>query len=92
MAPLTYNLDLDPELPADIKKIAIEQGECDENKSQQIEEFRNYILEHDECQPHRTDDEFLIRFLRSRYWNKEHSYKLVIAKWPLLITPYTTMW
>lgn len=29
------------------------------------------------CTPLRTDDEFLIRFLRSRFWKVENAYKLV---------------
>lgn len=77
MPSFEYTLNLDPELPEEIKKIAIKQGECDETLVEKINEFRSYILEHDTCQPHRTDDEFLIRFLRARYWNIQHSYILV---------------
>lgn len=29
------------------------------------------------CKPHRTDDEFLLRFLRARFFKPENSYKLV---------------
>ncbi|XP_013115257.2 alpha-tocopherol transfer protein [Stomoxys calcitrans] len=77
MPSFEYELNMDPELPDDIKKVAIEQGECEETRIQTIEEFRNYILEHDKCQPHRTDDEFLIRYLRARFWNIPQSYKLL---------------
>lgn len=77
MPSFEYRLNLEPELPDDIKKVAIEQGECEETRAQTIEEFRNYILEHNGCQPHRTEDEYLVRFLRARYWNIPHSYKLV---------------
>ncbi|XP_073821197.1 alpha-tocopherol transfer protein-like [Musca autumnalis] len=77
MPSFEYRLDLGPELPDDIKKIAIEQGECEETRTQKIEEFRNYILEHNDCQPHRTDDEYLMRFLRARYWDIPRSYKLI---------------
>ncbi|TMW39904.1 hypothetical protein DOY81_015016, partial [Sarcophaga bullata] len=77
MPSIEYTLNLDPELPEDIKKVAIENGECELLKSQTINEFRNYILEHDRCQPHRTDDEYLIKFLRARFWKIEPSYKLL---------------
>ncbi|XP_075151325.1 alpha-tocopherol transfer protein [Haematobia irritans] len=77
MPSFEYKLDLGPELPDDIKKVAISQGECEETRVQDIEKFRNFILEHDDCHPHRTDDEFLIRFLRARFWNIENSYKLL---------------
>ena len=77
MPSIEYTLNLDPELPEDIKKVAIENGECEMLKTQTINEFRNYILEHDRCQPHRTDDEYLIKFLRARFWKIESSYKLV---------------
>lgn len=78
MPSIEYNLNLNDELPEDIKKVAIENGECELTKTQIIAEFRNYILEHDRCQPHRTDDEYLIKFLRARYWKIEPSYKLVL--------------
>lgn len=32
------------------------------------------------CTPHRTDDEFLIRFLRARFFKVENAYKLVRFK------------
>ncbi|XP_037821206.1 alpha-tocopherol transfer protein [Lucilia sericata] len=77
MPSIEYNLNLDDKLPEDIKKVAIENGECELTKTQMIAEFRNYIQEHDRCQPHRTDDEYLIKFLRARYWKIEPSYKLL---------------
>ncbi|XP_073823127.1 alpha-tocopherol transfer protein-like [Musca autumnalis] len=77
MPPFEYRLNLCPDLPDDIKKIAIEQGESEETRAQKIEEFRNYIHKHNGCQPHRTDDEYLMRFLRARYWDIPLSYKLI---------------
>lgn len=29
------------------------------------------------CEPHRMDDDYLIRFLRARFWKVENAYKLV---------------
>jgi len=72
-----HQLDLGPELPEEFKKIAIDQGECEETKTMAIAEFRNYILEKNECQPHRTDDAYLQKFLRARYWKIDNSYRLL---------------
>lgn len=40
-----------------------------------IEFFR--FLERGFCTPHRMDDEFLMKFLRARFWKVENAYKLV---------------
>lgn len=74
---VSHEPNFDPELPEDIKLVAIQNGECEETKDKIISEFRDYILEHDECQPHRTDDAFLQKFLRARYWKIEPSYRLL---------------
>lgn len=36
-----------------------------------------YSAERGECSPHRMDDEFLIKFLRARFWKVENAYKLM---------------
>ena len=35
------------------------------------------FLERGNCTPHRLDDEYLIKFLRARFWKVENAYKLV---------------
>lgn len=35
------------------------------------------LSEKGDCTPHRMDDEFLIKFLRARFWKVDNSYKLV---------------
>lgn len=56
------------------------------------------ILERGDCEePHRTDNEFLIKFLRARFFNVENAYKLVhnfIAFWmfkPIIFVAVTTL-
>ncbi|KAI9576508.1 clavesin-2-like [Glossina fuscipes] len=77
MALTQYELNLEPQLPEEFKRIAAERGECEETKTQNIEEFRRYILEHNDCKPHRIDDEYLIKFLRARFWKISSSYRLI---------------
>lgn len=101
MAFTQYELNLESQLPEKFKRIAAERGECEETKTQNIEEFRQYILgknfsrlkmigrnlskfllfiEHSDCKPHRIDDEYLIKFLRARFWKISSSYRLVFNK------------
>lgn len=75
---IKHDLDLGPELPDEFKNIAAEQGECENTKLQVIDDFRKYIYEHDGCKPHRTDDEYLQKFLRARFWHVESSYQLMV--------------
>uniref|UniRef100_W8AJK9 Alpha-tocopherol transfer protein n=1 Tax=Ceratitis capitata TaxID=7213 RepID=W8AJK9_CERCA len=77
-AVIKHDLDLEPELPEEFKYIAEGQGECENKKLQLIDDFRNFILEHDGCTPHRTDDEYLQKFLRARFWNIKDSYDLMV--------------
>lgn len=77
MALTQYELNLEPNLPEKFKKIAEERGECEETKAQTIEGFRQYITEHNDCNPHRLDDEYLIKFLRARSWKIPSSYNLM---------------
>lgn len=76
-AEILHELNLNPELPADVKKVAIEQGENDDVKCELIEQLRNLIFEKGEFTAHRTDDEFLTKFLRARYWNVDLTFKLL---------------
>lgn len=39
--------------------------------------FSRFYTERGTCVPPRTDDDFLIRFLRARYFKLEHAYNLV---------------
>lgn len=74
---VSHKLDLEPELPDDILKVAIEQGENPSLVCELIEELRNMIFERGDCTPYRTDDAYLIKFLRSRFWKTEHAYGLL---------------
>ncbi|XP_068622670.1 clavesin-1-like [Battus philenor] len=65
----------DPECLA----IALEQ--CNENPSTRnaaIRELRELIYERAECEPHRTDDAFLLRFLRARNFIIPRAHKLLV--------------
>uniref|UniRef100_A0A0A1XHX8 Alpha-tocopherol transfer protein n=1 Tax=Zeugodacus cucurbitae TaxID=28588 RepID=A0A0A1XHX8_ZEUCU len=75
---IKHDLDLDSELPEQFQKIAIEQGECEDTKHQIIDDFRKHILEQDGCRPHRTDDVYLQKFLRARFWRIDDSYQLMV--------------
>ncbi|KAJ8960654.1 hypothetical protein NQ314_006046 [Rhamnusium bicolor] len=53
-------------------------NEDPEIKCQILEEFRDTIFERGECTPHRTDDAFLQRFLRARYFTIEKAHRLIV--------------
>ncbi|XP_045470182.1 alpha-tocopherol transfer protein-like isoform X3 [Harmonia axyridis] len=48
-----------------------------ETRDQVIQEFRDMIFERGDCTPHRTDDEYLLRFLRCRNFSLEGAHKLL---------------
>lgn len=74
---ISHELELNPELPDDIMKIAAKQGEDPGTKCELIQQLRDMIYEKGECTPHRTDDEYLIKFLRARFWRVGLAYKLL---------------
>ncbi|XP_055920647.1 clavesin-1-like [Eupeodes corollae] len=74
---ILFELNLSPALPVDIKDVACEQGENEDIKCELVEQLRNLIFEKGDFEAHRTDDEYLIKFLRARYWNIEQTYKLL---------------
>ncbi|XP_053959792.1 alpha-tocopherol transfer protein isoform X2 [Anastrepha obliqua] len=45
-----------------------------------IQNYRSLttFAEHDNCKPHRTDDDYLQKFLRARYWDVESSFELMV--------------
>ncbi|EFA03951.1 clavesin-2 [Tribolium castaneum] len=53
-------------------------NEDPDTKCQLIDELREMIYSRGECTPVRTDDAFLLRFLRSRKFGVESAYKLFI--------------
>ncbi|XP_076634456.1 alpha-tocopherol transfer protein isoform X1 [Colletes latitarsis] len=55
-----------------------ELGETEEVKCQTIQELRDMIYERGECLPHRTDDAFLVRFLRVRNFNVNRAHRLIV--------------
>jgi len=74
---ISHTLDLEPELPNEIVDIAREQGEDPDKVCSYINELREMIYEKGHCTPHRSDDAFLLRFLRGRFFNVENAYKLM---------------
>ncbi|CAO1336808.1 unnamed protein product [Diamesa serratosioi] len=72
---MSYSLDF--EFPHDIEHIAREQGEHPDTKVAIMQEFKDLIYERGECNPHRMDDDFLIKFLRARFWKVDNAYKLL---------------
>ncbi|XP_022908326.1 alpha-tocopherol transfer protein-like isoform X2 [Onthophagus taurus] len=54
-----------------------ELGETEEVKKKSLDELRQMIIEKNEFTPHRTDDAFLLRFLRARYFNLKSAYRLL---------------
>ncbi|XP_025835316.1 clavesin-1 [Agrilus planipennis] len=55
-----------------------ELGEDPDTRVQVLAEFRDMIYERGECMPHRTDDAFLLRFLRARYFVLERAHRLFV--------------
>lgn len=55
-----------------------ELGENPETRVQVLEDLRDYIYERGECIPHRTDDAFLLRFLRARNFIVERAHRLLV--------------
>lgn len=72
---VSHTLELD--FPKDIEELSIKQGEDPSKTCELMEEFKNMIYEKGDCNPHRMDDEFLIKFLRARFWKVENAYRLV---------------
>lgn len=74
---ILHQLNLNSELPADIKELAVRHGENDDIKCELVEQLRNLIFESGEFIAHRTDDDYLTKFLRARHWNVEYAYNLL---------------
>jgi CRAL/TRIO, N-terminal domain len=67
-----------------LKEIALEYGEDPERTCELMQQFKDMIYELGECNPHRMDDDFLIKFLRARFWKVDAAYRLVaITERPL---------
>ncbi|PNF14739.1 hypothetical protein B7P43_G08927 [Cryptotermes secundus] len=52
-------------------------GELPDTRLNLVQELRNVIYERGEVVPHRTDDSFLIRFLRARRFDVEKAHRLM---------------
>lgn len=75
---VAFQLDLG-EPPQELLEWAKENlGETEEEKSMKLYELREMIYEKGDVVAHRTDDAFLLRFLRARYFNVRTAYKLLV--------------
>lgn len=72
---VSHTLELD--FPKDIEEIAVSHGENPDRTCELMQEFKDMIYEKGDCNPHRMDEDFLIKFLRARFWKVENAYKLV---------------
>lgn len=55
-----------------------ELNEDPDTRCQVLEDFRDMIFERGECTPHRTDDSFLLRFLRCRDFIIPRAHRLLV--------------
>ncbi|XP_076270362.1 clavesin-2 isoform X1 [Rhynchophorus ferrugineus] len=75
---VVFELDLD-EPPQHLQDWAKENiKENPDTRCLVLEDFRDMIFARGDCTPHRTDDDFLLRFLRGRKFNLESAYRLLV--------------
>ncbi|XP_043527057.1 alpha-tocopherol transfer protein-like isoform X1 [Frieseomelitta varia] len=72
------SLDLGEPSPEVMEYARRELGETDDVKCRTLQELRDIIYERGECLPHRMDDDFLIRFLRTRNFNVNRAHRLIV--------------
>lgn len=72
---VSHTLELD--FPSDLEEQALKHGEDPNTMCDLIQQLKDMIYEKGDCNPHRMDDEFLIKFLRARFWKVENAYKLL---------------
>lgn len=53
-------------------------GENPNTRIELIEELKDMIFERGECEPHRTDDAFILRFLRARHFIVRMAHRLMV--------------
>ncbi|KOC62670.1 Alpha-tocopherol transfer protein-like [Habropoda laboriosa] len=71
-------LDLGEPSPEVMEYARRELGETEDAKCRTLHEFRDMIFERGECLPHRMDNDFLIRFLRTRNFNVHRAHRLIV--------------
>lgn len=71
-------LDLSEPSPDVMEYARRELGETEDVKCRTLQELRDMIYERGECLPHRVDDDFLIRFLRNKYFNVNKAHRLIV--------------
>lgn len=81
MQPDDVSCELDlGEPPAELVEYAREElGESPDTRAAALQELRDMIFERGEVEPHRTDDLFLLRFLRARCFHVERAHKLLVS-------------
>ncbi|CAH2049102.1 unnamed protein product, partial [Iphiclides podalirius] len=76
---IAFEAELNTKEDPECLELAIEH--CNENpatRSAAIRELRELIYDRVECEPYRTDDEFLLRFLRARDFIVRRAHKLLV--------------
>ncbi|XP_063239797.1 alpha-tocopherol transfer protein-like isoform X2 [Bacillus rossius redtenbacheri] len=71
-------LDLGPPPEAVLEYARQHLGESPDTKMAAVQELRDLVYERGEAQPHRTDDAFLVRFLRARRFDVEKAHQLMV--------------
>ncbi|KAJ8960656.1 hypothetical protein NQ314_006048 [Rhamnusium bicolor] len=67
------------EPPLEIVQWAKENiNEDPDNRDQVVSDFKDLIFASGECTPHRTDDDFLLRFLRARHFILKKAHRLMV--------------
>jgi hypothetical protein len=72
---VSHTLELD--FPEDLEEHAVKHGEDPNTKCDLMQQLKDMIYERGDCNPHRMDEDFLIKFLRARFWKVENAYKLL---------------
>lgn len=76
--PVLAALDLGEPNEEILQYAKTELGEDPDTRCQILDDFRDFIYERGEVEPHRTDDSFLLRFLRAKKFNVRHAHKLLV--------------
>ncbi|CAG4997994.1 unnamed protein product [Parnassius apollo] len=74
----SFDLELGEPTTELLEHARLNCGEDPNTRLQAIYELKDMIYERGECDPHRMDDEFLIRFLRARNFIPQRAHRLMV--------------